>query len=69
MYRNDDLYERSYVPFLFPSVSETPGPGEDKGTSSSSTSLGGMKPQGRRKFNKNGEEVSTYPRYPRVISP
>ncbi|KAG1829287.1 hypothetical protein EV424DRAFT_1381901 [Suillus variegatus] len=53
---NDDLYERSYVPFLFPSVSETPGPGEDKGTSSSSTSLGGMKPQGRRKFNKNGEE-------------
>ncbi|KAG2117154.1 uncharacterized protein F5147DRAFT_671453 [Suillus discolor] len=51
---NDDLYERSYVPFLFPSVSETSG--EDNGPSSSSTSFGGMKPQGRRKFTKNGEE-------------
>ncbi|KAG1787269.1 uncharacterized protein HD556DRAFT_1410172 [Suillus plorans] len=50
---NDDLYERSYMPFLFPSA---PGPGEDNGTSSSSTSFGGMKPQGRRKFNKHGEE-------------
>ncbi|KAG1724610.1 hypothetical protein EDB19DRAFT_1644491 [Suillus lakei] len=55
---NDDLYERSYMPFLFPSVSETPA-GEESGASASS--LGGIKPLGRRKFNKNGEEVSTYP--------
>ncbi|KAG1775632.1 hypothetical protein EV702DRAFT_1234510, partial [Suillus placidus] len=59
---NDDLYERSYMPFLFPSVSDTPvGPGEENGASSSSTSLSGVKPQGRRKFNKNGEESSKPP--------
>lgn len=55
---NDDLYERSYMPFLFPSVSEMPGPAEGNGTSSS---LGGVKPKGRRKFNKNGEELSKPP--------
>ncbi|KAG1721963.1 hypothetical protein EDB19DRAFT_492110 [Suillus lakei] len=55
---NDDLYERSYMPFLFPSVSETPT-GEESGASASS--LGGVKPLGRRKFNKNGEESSKPP--------
>ncbi|KAG2151092.1 uncharacterized protein EDB93DRAFT_320583 [Suillus bovinus] len=64
---NDDLYERSYMPFLFPSVSETPA--EDKGASSPSTSFSGLKPKGRRKFNKHGEEVSTYPRCPRSFKP
>ncbi|KAG1856737.1 hypothetical protein F4604DRAFT_1628166 [Suillus subluteus] len=58
---NDDLYERSYMPFLFPSVSETPGAGEGNGTASSSTSLSGVQPHGRRKFNKNGEESSKPP--------
>ncbi|KAG2344628.1 hypothetical protein BDR05DRAFT_172490 [Suillus weaverae] len=59
---NDDLYERSYMPFLFPSVSDTPaGLGEENGASSSSMSLSGVKPQGRRKFNKNGEESSKPP--------
>ncbi|KAG2143945.1 hypothetical protein BD769DRAFT_1661356 [Suillus cothurnatus] len=58
---NDDLYERSYMPFLFPSVSETVGPGEENGCSSSSTPLSGVKPHGRRKFNKNGEESSKPP--------
>ncbi|KAG1732657.1 uncharacterized protein EDB91DRAFT_1151325 [Suillus paluster] len=53
---NDDLYERSYMPFLFPSVSEKLD-GEENGTSS----VSGVKPQGRRKFNKNGEESSKPP--------
>ncbi|KAG2032000.1 hypothetical protein BDR03DRAFT_1015634 [Suillus americanus] len=58
---NDDLYERSYMPFLFPSVSETTGPVEENGTASSSTSRSAVKPHGRRKFNKNGEESSKPP--------
>ncbi|KAG1852121.1 hypothetical protein DFJ58DRAFT_703960 [Suillus subalutaceus] len=58
---NDDLYERSYMPFLFPSVSETAGVGEGNGIASSSTSLSGVQPHGRRKFNKNGEESSKPP--------
>jgi hypothetical protein len=38
------------MPFLFP--------GEENESFSSSMTLGGVKPKGRRKFNKNGEEVS-----------
>lgn len=56
---NDDLYERSYMPFLFPSVSETHE--EENGTSSSSSSMALGRPKGRRKFNKNGEESSKPP--------
>ncbi|KAG2117727.1 hypothetical protein DEU56DRAFT_747981 [Suillus clintonianus] len=60
---NDDLYERSYMPFLFPSVSETPRAAAEEKNGISS----GVKPQGRRKFNKNGEEVSIS-RIPRISS-
>lgn len=55
---SDDLYERSYMPFLFPSLSETPSPGGENGTPSSPISFSAAKPHGRRKFNKNGEESS-----------
>ncbi|KAG0706246.1 hypothetical protein DFH29DRAFT_190577 [Suillus ampliporus] len=54
---NDDLYERSYMPFLFPSVSASEKlDGEECGASVSV-----VKPQGRRKFNKNGVESSKPP--------
>ncbi|KAG2363609.1 hypothetical protein BDR07DRAFT_899872 [Suillus spraguei] len=64
---NDDLYERSYMPFLFPSDSETPSTGGEIGTPSSPMSPSAVKFHGRRKFNKNGKESSKPPEVRPVV--
>ena len=47
-------YETSYLPFLFPSLHDTPAA---DGPSSLSPSTA-LRPRGRRVFNKRGEEIS-----------
>lgn len=47
-------YETSYLPFLFPSLHDTPAADGPSSLSPSNT----LRPRGRRVFNKRGEEIT-----------
>ena len=47
-------YETSYLPFLFPSLHDTPAADGPSSLSPSNT----LRPRGRRAFNKRGEEIT-----------
>lgn len=47
-------YETSYLPFLFPSLHDTPAAGSLSSLSPPNT----LRPRGRRAFNKRGEEIT-----------
>lgn len=47
-------YEMSYLPFLFPSLHDTPAADGSSSLSPSNT----LRPRGRRVFNKRGEEIT-----------